>query len=285
MKVTAAINEILCSEPGPKSPGSHRSLNERLPPTAFASGKPQSGSHRSLHKYDFSLRVKILVGRFFARAKHRETLPPAAFASGKPQSGSHRSLHERLPPAAFASGKPQSGYSLFELIIVVVVIGLLAAAGITYYLELQEEALHAQLKTQARNFAGAIQVVRSGLMLQQHPEKIPTEPGNKLGVDMDGTLIYVNELGWPANSSPELDSSSDTQTAAECYQLWYDMMNNPLPATVQGSDNYGGSQANYHISVKETSCRFELVLQSELSYYFDYNLKTGKILVNLPRAD
>lgn len=126
-----------------------------------------------------------------------------------------------LPPIPFAVGKPVSGYSLFELIHVVVVIGLLAAAGLKYYIDLREEALRAGLEIQARNFAAVIQGARADWLLQHHPVNISTAPGSKLYLDLDGNRIYVNEMGWPANSSAELDSSSESQTAAECYELWF----------------------------------------------------------------
>lgn len=206
---------------------------------------------------------------------------------GKPALGSRDLLRKPLPPVPFAFGKPALGYSLFELILVIVIIGLIAAAGLKYYIDLREEALRTGMETQARNFAGIIQGARADWLLKQHPANVPTEPGSKLAVDLDGTRIFVNEKGWPANSSAELDSSSDSQTAAECYELWFGMMNNPLPATVQGLTSIGGSkgQQRYHISVNNAICRYELVSKQEVSYYFDYNTRTGKVLINIPSID
>jgi hypothetical protein len=143
------------------------------------------------------------------------------------------------------------------------------------------------LETQARNFAGVIQGARADWLLEKHPETISTEPGSKHSVNLDGTRIYVNEMGWPANSSAELDSSSDSQTAAECYELWFGMMSNPQPVSVEGLTSIGGSkgQQRYHISVIDTVCRYELVSEPGVNYYFDYAPRTGKILINITKLD
>jgi type II secretory pathway pseudopilin PulG len=154
--------------------------------------------------------ARIISGSVIAKVQLGSRRLPAA-ADG----------HNMLPPIPFAVGKPVSGYSLFELIHVVVVIGLLAAAGLKYYIDLREEALRAGLEIQARNFAAVIQGARADWLLQHHPVNISTAPGSKLYLDLDGNRIYVNEMGWPANSSAELDSSSESQTAAECYELWF----------------------------------------------------------------
>jgi prepilin-type N-terminal cleavage/methylation domain-containing protein len=182
----------------------------------------------------------------------------------------------------FSPGSSQLGYSLLEMIIVIVAIGLLAAAGLKYYIGLREEALRTAVQTQARNFAGAIQVARADWLTRQIPGSIPTQPGHKLALDLDGTQVYVNELGWPANTSAELDSSSDTQTPAECYELWVGLMQNPQPATVEGLSGASGErgQRRYHVSTSEENCRFESVNDPWSVYYFDYNLKTGKVLTD-----
>ena len=177
----------------------------------------------------------------------------------------------------------RSGYSLFELIVVIVIIALIAAAGLKYYMDIRDEAVRTGLVTQARNFAAVIQGARAQWLSGDHPDIAPTQPGMKLAVNLDGNRVFVNERGWPANTSIELDSSSNSQTAAECYELWFALMNNPQAATVQGAPGVGGKkgQQRYHISAIEGVCRFEIVSRPYAGSYFDYHLKTGKVLTNV----
>lgn len=178
--------------------------------------------------------------------------------------------------------RSQLAFSLFELILVIVIVGLLAAAAVKYYMDLREEALRTAVQTQARNFAGAIQMARADWLTKQPPEFVPTRPGQKISLDLDGTLIYVNEWGWPANTSAELDSSSDSQTAAECHELWVGLMQNPQPATVEGLSGSAGEkgQHRYHISANAAKCRFEAIDGPWPAYYYEYDLKTGKVTID-----
>lgn len=182
---------------------------------------------------------------------------------------------------------PQVGFTLVELILVIVVIGVLAAASLKYYVDLHEQAVKTGHLTQARYFTAAVQIARAEWLLGRPPEEIPTAAGKKMAVDLGGTNLYVNEMGWPANSSVELDSSSESQTAAECYELWFALMANPMPATIEGLQSLTGAKGEhqYHISMAHSACRYELVSRLGDDYFFDYDLKTGKVLISALTLD
>ena len=184
-----------------------------------------------------------------------------------------------------SGGGGESGFTAFELTLVIVILGLLSAAALQYYLELREEALRTGLQVQAHNFATAVYGARAAWLVKRHSGAIPLiEPG-KSYVDLESTRIYLNEMGWPANTSIELDSSANSQTPAECYELWHYLMANPQPATVDGLISIGGHQGDqrYHVSAGSNFCHYELVQKSSNRYYFDYDLNTGKVLINYSR--
>jgi len=105
-----------------------------------------------------------------------------------------------------------------------------------------------------------------------------------LSVDLDGQQIFVNEYGWPANTSPELDSSVGTQTAAECYELWFGLMSHPIAATVEGIESLHRGSTRYHVSRSGNSCRYELTSTLDDVYLFDYDLETGKVVTKISAA-
>ncbi len=171
---------------------------------------------------------------------------------------------------------------MFELVMVIVIISIVAAASLKYYIDVREEALLTSFETQSSRFAAVVYTARAEWFLQGHSAEVPTQPGDKMSVNLDGEIVFVNEYGWPANTSPELDSSLDTQTAAECYELWIGLMSKPVPATVEGLTGSSGNKGDqqYHISRENDVCRFTLTAQLEDDYFFEYNLKTGKVLTN-----
>ena len=176
------------------------------------------------------------------------------------------------------------GYSLFEIVLVVIIISILAAAALKHYTDINDEARKTGFESQARSFAAAIQSARADWILQKHGGSIPTQPGTKLSVNLDGETIFVNENGWPANTSPELDSSVETQTAAECYELWFGLMSHPIAATVEGIESLHRDSARYHVSRSGKACRYELTSQLDDVYLFDYDLETGKVVTKISAA-
>jgi prepilin-type N-terminal cleavage/methylation domain-containing protein len=178
----------------------------------------------------------------------------------------------------------ERGFSLFEIVLVVVIISILAAAGLKHYIDISDAARKTGFQSQARSFAAAIQSARAAWMLKKHNGRVPTQPGIKLSVDLDGERIFVNENGWPANTSPELDSSIETQTAAECYELWFGLMSHPIPATVEGIDSPQSDNIRYHVSRSVNACRYELQTTLDDVYLFDYDLETGKVVTNILTA-
>lgn len=178
----------------------------------------------------------------------------------------------------------ERGYSLFEIVLVVVIISILAAAGLKYYTDINDAARKTGFESQARSFAAAIHAGRADWMLQQYSGRIPTQPGTKLSVNLDGERIFVNEKGWPANTSPELDSSIETQTAAECYELWFGLMSHPIPASVEGIEPPTSNSARYHVSRHGNACRYQLRSALDEVYFFDYDLETGKVATNISAA-
>jgi prepilin-type N-terminal cleavage/methylation domain-containing protein len=178
----------------------------------------------------------------------------------------------------------ERGFSLFEIVLVVVIISILAAVGLKHYTDISDAARKTGFLSQARIFAAAIQSARAVWMLKKHNGRVPTQPGIKLSVDLDGERIFVNENGWPANTSPELDSSIETQTAAECYELWFGLMSHPIPATVEGIDSPQSDNIRYHVSRSVNACRYELQTTLDDVYLFDYDLETGKVVTNILTA-
>jgi len=167
----------------------------------------------------------------------------------------------------------KAGFTILELMMVVSIIGILAATSLRYYGETKEEADKVVVEALSHRFSTALTLAQA---LQMSDSRKSSE-GNEF-VDFSHSTLFFNEFGWPANTSAQLDPLSATQTAVECYQLWSIFLRNPPPAKVDGIIS-GGGKTKYQISTVDggTRCRFQLITQSLLLYYFEYDLQSGKV--------
>ena len=66
--------------------------------------------------------------------------------------------------------KKQSGFTLIELVIVVVILGFLAATAIPKFLDLTDQAQQANIEGMAGGFATAVSLVRSQWEAEGRPQ-------------------------------------------------------------------------------------------------------------------
>ncbi|MEX1032456.1 MAG: type II secretion system protein [Cellvibrionaceae bacterium] len=185
----------------------------------------------------------------------------------------------------------QRGFTYLELVAVVVIIGILAASGLVYYERALDDARRVGVELLASRFAAATALMRAQWIVEGGRQG----NGGK-SVEVDNLTIFLNEFGWPANTDGGSPRSTD-QTAEECYQVWQMVLQNPALATVEGrvEATVDGAARNnpeakgrqrYHVSqIDNQACRYELLTNSDGMHFFDYNLRTGRVLVTVPPLD
>jgi MSHA pilin protein MshA len=90
--------------------------------------------------------------------------------------------------------KSKKGFTLIELIIVIVILGLLAAIAIPRYIRVQSEARAATVKGIAGGLRGAVALARAKYMVVNDPAAVT--------VDMDGTVVACNAVtGIPTGTA------------------------------------------------------------------------------------
>ena len=160
----------------------------------------------------------------------------------------------------------QQGFSLLELILVLVVIGILAAKSLEYYNNEMDDARRVGVETLSNNFTAAVGGIHAQWIVSGKPEQI----------SVDNMPVFVNRFGWPVGGE-----RFQQQSAKACVQLWQTILQNPAQASVEGESDYGSRR--YHISALDVrTCRYELVTNDKGSHYFDYSTYTGQVLAVVP---
>ena len=128
--------------------------------------------------------------------------------------------------------KKQTGFTLIELVVVVVILGLLAVTAIPKYLDLTDQAQQANIEGMAGGFATAISLARA----QWEAEGRPSDGTNNL-VNYDGTVLMLTNENNNTGSGPirpgyvvGLTDGSSLGTGfdeANCVEIWQNILQQP----------------------------------------------------------
>lgn len=134
--------------------------------------------------------------------------------------------------------KKQSGFTIIELIIVIIILGLLAATALPRFLDVTEQAEDVAVEGVAGGFAAAVGLVRAQWEVDGRPNGNNAAPADSgTFVTIDGIEVGVN--GNPASVTrgyPTGIRSADTTLASvdagACLEVLQLILQNPPSASI-----------------------------------------------------
>ncbi len=166
--------------------------------------------------------------------------------------------------------KQQKGFTLIELVVVIVILGVLAAVALPRFMNATEDAHSAAVSGTGGALAAGVALVRSQWELNRVKgvNSLDTDSNpntNVLGFG-EGT-VDVNASGWPTGT---------TDGTASCSAVWNGVLQGSAPSVAAAA----GNNVDYVASASGTVCTYAYQLDGGSTRNIQYDSSNGVVTID-----
>ncbi|PTU74244.1 type II secretion system protein [Pseudomonas mangrovi] len=164
--------------------------------------------------------------------------------------------------------KQQKGFTLIELVVVIAILGILAAVALPRFINVTDDAHESAIRGAGGALASAVLLVRSQWEVNRG-KGIATPNVNVQGFGAGN--VDVNAAGWPVGIS----DGATLGSAGDCVDLWNNLLQGSAPRVAIAA----GTDIDYVASLAGQVCTFTYQAQGTNDTIV-YNAADGTVVTN-----
>ncbi|PCH57805.1 MAG: type II secretory pathway, pseudopilin PulG [Legionellales bacterium] len=133
------------------------------------------------------------------------------------------------------SKNKDKGFTLIELVMVIVLLGILAATALPKFADISSDAERASFEGIRGGFSSGVSIAHAAWL-------VSGEPDSTTALDLDGTNIYMSSGGWPENDA-SITTGAGTMSSTKCTAVIDTLLGNIDVGTISSS----ASQCNFYV--------------------------------------
>lgn len=174
--------------------------------------------------------------------------------------------------------KQSRGFTLIELVIVIIILGVLAVTAAPKFLDFQSDALDSTVRGTGSAFKSGVNLAHAAWIANGASGPLEDFPLYNDAADRSGT-IDLNANGWPAQHYlGPVETNPSLNNVEDCVSVWQIMFANGEPTVSRANvDPDADYKATY---TSPGQCDYALTRDENYSIY--YNSNTGEVTTTIP---